>query len=454
MSFLDTPICDFVKSYIGSDFSRLHMPGHKGRAFLGFEKFDITEISGADYLYRSTGIIARSEENLAKLFGTKHSFYSTEGSTLCIKAMLFTAMQNAQLSSLRPVVLASRNVHKAFIYACALLDIDVRWLYPEDGALLSACTGILSPDALDRKLSEMDCPPFAVYITSPDYLGGISDIPGLSRVCGKHGVPLLVDNAHGAYLKFLQKSLHPCDLGASMCCDSAHKTLPVLTGGAYLHISGSAPEAYSQTAKSAMALFGSTSPSYLILQSLDLCNKYLSEGYQAKLEDCIRRLDKLKTALAQKGCAVKDTEPLKLVIEADLMGASGFDIGEALRINKVECEFCDCDHAVLMFTPENPEADYKRIFKALSGPNECRQNDSRTAPHKTAPADRAMSIRKAIFSKHESVSPEASAGRICSAPVVSCPPEVPLAVSGEIISEEAVLLMKKYGIKSVEVVCE
>ena len=109
----------------------------------------------------------------------------------------------------------------------------------------------------------------AVYITSPDYLGGVQDIAALAEVCHARGVPLLVDNAHGAYLKFLSPSRHPLDLGADMCCDSAHKTLPVLTGGAYLHVAKGAMAAYEAEARHSLAVFGSSSPSYLILQSLD-----------------------------------------------------------------------------------------------------------------------------------------------------------------------------------------
>ena len=102
-----------------------------------------------------------------------------------------------------------------------------------------------------------------MYVTSPDYLGGQSDVAALAEVSHRHGVPLLADNAHGAYLRFLSPSRHPMDLGADLCCDSAHKTLPVLTGGAYLHVGRAAPEPFRENARRALALFGSTSPSYL-----------------------------------------------------------------------------------------------------------------------------------------------------------------------------------------------
>ena len=221
---MTTPIADFIENYIKNDMSRLHMPGHKGTLY----SEDITEVKGADALYEADGIIAKSEQNATKIFGTKQTLYSTEGSSQCIKAMLMLALNNRENKSERPLVLAARNVHKAFISAAALIDFDVKWLMPKTTDSLCKC--IISKEQLKETLENSAKKPNAVYITSPDYLGNIADIRGLSEVCKEFDIPLLVDNAHGAYLKFLGN--HPIDLGADMCCDSAHKTLPVLTGGA------------------------------------------------------------------------------------------------------------------------------------------------------------------------------------------------------------------------------
>ena len=234
---MKTPICDFVKQYAEKDTTRFHMPGHKGVSFLGCEKMDITEISGADELYDAEGIIAESEENATRLFGFGKTLYSTEGSSQCIRTMLFLALQQAERRAERPVVLAARNAHKAFLYSCALLDLDVEWLMPEEGERSSLCTCPITAAQVAKRLAELERKSFAVYITAPDYLGYRPDIKALAAVCKEASIPLLVDNAHGAYLKFLQPSLHPIDLGAAMSCDSAHKTLPVLTGGAYLQLS-------------------------------------------------------------------------------------------------------------------------------------------------------------------------------------------------------------------------
>ena len=183
---MKTPIVDFVSRYADKDVSRFHMPGHKGASLLGCERLDITEIDGADVLYGADGIIAESEENATALFGTAHTFYSTEGSTLAIKAMLATVSMQAQTRhGARPLILAARNVHRAFIHGCALLDLRVKWLYPKRAEHLCLCS--LTASDVELALTEGAERPAALYLTSPDYLGQTADIKGIAEVCRKHG---------------------------------------------------------------------------------------------------------------------------------------------------------------------------------------------------------------------------------------------------------------------------
>ena len=166
MCKMTTPIADFIRDYADSGLSRLHMPGHKGVGLLGCEGLDITEVKGADALYEAEGIIAQSEANATGLFGSGRTVFSTEGSSQCIRAMLYLALTNRSKGA-KPVVVAARNVHKAFVYACALLDLDVVWLAPE-GDARSLCSCRITAETLERTLREMDAPPCAVYLTSPD----------------------------------------------------------------------------------------------------------------------------------------------------------------------------------------------------------------------------------------------------------------------------------------------
>ena len=443
---MTTPIADFVKKYADSDTSRFHMPGHKGNSLLGCESLDITEIDGADVLYSACGIIEQSENNASMLFGTKHSFYSTEGSSLCIKAMLALIKRRTPRGR-RTTVLAVRNVHKAFIYACALLDIDAEWIYPSTFTHLCKCT--ITSEELNAVLAQCETLPDAVYLTSPDYLGNIADVAKIARVCKKYSVPLLVDNAHGAYLAFTQPSMHPIALGAHMCCDSAHKTFTVLTGGAYLHISKDF-DVEQDEVRSSLALFASTSPSYLILQSLDLCNAYLCDSYKEKLADCITRLESIKASLSARGITPDDSEPLKLVLTRSRCGYSGNELALLLREHNIEPEFADRDAVVLMATPSLTQRDFDRLESALSSlVPKIPTTDTPPAPDY---AQRATSIREAIFSQSEMIPTEKAEGRICASPTVSCPPAVPVVMSGEVITKREIELMLHYGIDEINVI--
>ena len=438
---MNTPVADFVRRYGEGDTARLHMPGHKGKAFLGCEPWDLTEIPGADALYQAQGILRESEANAAALFGSQRTCYSTEGSSQCLRAMLYLAVCGT--GSRR--VVAARNVHSAFVSAAALLDLEVTWLWPEESRSLCGCP--VSPAQLEETLSRLPEPPAAVYLTSPDYLGAMAQLPALGEVCRRRGVLLLVDNAHGAYLRFLSPSLHPLDLGADLCCDSAHKTLPVLTGGAYLHIAKSAPPKLAALAKDALALFGSTSPSYLTLASLDLCNRYLAEGYPQRLAETVGRLESFRERLRAAGWQPEPSDPLRVTIAVP-QGLTGQDLAQRLRQGGVECEYADGDFLVLMATPENSQGDLDRAAAALGqAPGPAR----RPAPLPLAQGEQVCSIRQATFSPRETVDASRSLGRVCGLPTVGCPPAVPIAVSGERITPEALALFQRYGIEQVDV---
>lgn len=356
---MNTPVYDFCSAYQKKEQNiRLHMPGHKGvNGPLGIEGLDITEISGADNLWQAAGIIQESEHNASRLFGCP-TFYSTEGSSLCIRAMLFLVKKYALKCHRAPVLLCGRNAHKTLMTAAALLDVDIRWLWPQADDPRESCS--IHPRDVEAAL-QTDAAPVALYITSPDYLGNTADIQALAELCHKKGMLLLVDNAHGAYLKFLSPSRHPMDLGADLCCDSAHKTLPVLTGGAYLHIADKADPFFRQNAKAALSVFATTSPSYLILCSLDLCNRFLQEAVaQRCFDSTARRLDEVKDRLLKSGMELLGDEPMKLTLRADGLRLSG-----ALHACSVMEEYAGEEALVLMFSPQNTPAEFTRTEKAL-----------------------------------------------------------------------------------------
>ena len=438
---MKTPICDFVKSYKKQKAVRLHMPGHKGKKHLGAESYDITEIGGADVLYSASGIIKESADNATALFGSGKTLYSTEGSSLCIRAMLLLIKKYAESRGERPLILAGRNAHKTFLSAAALLDVDVEWLFSAGNDLLSCRFDMAECENLivQKKVS-------AVYVTSPDYLGNLTDIAALSALCQKHSVLLAVDNAHGAYLKFLPNTLHPLDLGADLVCDSAHKTLPVLTGGAYLHISQNAPELLKEEAERALSLFASTSPSYLILQSLDHVNRLLAGVLPKKLNALVWRTASLKTRLSAMGYTLVGDEPLKLTLTPKSYGYTGVELAELLEGKNIICEFCDPDFLVFMLSADTSNRDLSKLEKALSKiPRKV--PIATQMPHMDRPIS-VLPLRDALLATGERVPITKAEGRILSDAAVSCPPAVPILVSGEKITKEAIDLFSYYGMDS------
>lgn len=437
---MSTPVWDFVRRYAGEDPLRLHMPGHKGVPGLGPEPWDLTEIPGADSLYEATGILRESEEEAGRLYGCP-TFYSAEGSSLAVRAMVFLACRWALDRGKRPKIAAARNVHRTFVTAAALLDVPLQWI---SGETCLQCT--LDPAAVEAAL-EADVT--ALYCTSPDYLGHIQEIEGLARLCRRRGILLLVDNAHGAYLRFLPVSRHPMDLGADLCCASAHKTLPALTGAAYLHIAA-AHGALAAQAKAALALFGSTSPSYLILASLDRLNGLLAGDYPRALAAFLPRAQALKTRLAEAGWQLTGSEPLKLTLCPKGRGYTGTEIAEILQTARIYSEFADPDYLVLMLTPALSQAQLDRLAEVLEAIP--LRRPIRTLPPPCPMGPIRLTPRAAAFAPSETVPVDQALGRILAETQIGCPPAVPIAVCGEELTPEAVAAFRYYGVTEVRVV--
>lgn len=442
---MKTPIVSFLKSYQEKSPVRMHMPGHKGAGILGFEGMDLTEIYGADELFAAEGIIKESEQNASNLFGCP-TYYSTQGSTLCIQTMCTILCQDAKSKGKKPKILAGRNAHRSFIHAAALLDFEIEWLYGNSDYL--SC----KIHAEDLEKAIIESLPTAVYLTNPDYLGNLLDIKSLASVCKKHNVLLAIDNAHGAYLRFLKDSLYPIDLGADLCCDSAHKTLPVLTGGAYLHLSDSLNQVWKNDLKHFMEYFSSTSPSYLIMASLDAANEVLDTTFKKSLFECIQRVDGLKNTLVQHGYTILSGEPMKITISTKEFGYTGNEIANLLMECDIYPEFYDSDYIVLMPSPYNTKDDLKRLETCLCGIEG--KPILVNKPPKLEQSKKAMNVRQALFSSSITLDVSKSLGQVCSSVTVSCPPAILPVIPGEVISESSIEVMKYYGIETIRVVKE
>ena len=229
-----------------------------------------------------------------------------------------------------------------------------------------------------------------------------------------------------------------------MCCDSAHKTLPCLTGAAWLHLAGRAPAAWRELAEEALGLFGSTSPSWLILQSLDRVNVLLAGDYPEKLRAAAERLEKMKKTLREEGWELVGDEPMKLALLASARGWTGTDLAWRLRGEGVACEFADRDHLVLMPSGETGEEDWARLEAALRAVPR-RETLAGGTPALPRP-EKVCSIREAMLAPGPVLPVREAVGRVLADAAVSCPPAVPVVAAGERITREAAECMAAWGI--------
>jgi len=407
---VETPIHDFIETYCASKSERCHTPGHKGE----LNPRDITEIGEVGKIRE---IIAKSEAYAAELFGAKAALYSCSGSTLAVFAML------APFANKR--VTAFRGVHRSFIDAAVLLGCEVDWVYGNDIA------EVITPQTA------------AVFVTSIDYYGRTADIAAIAEICRKARLPLLVDNAHGAYLAFTDA--HPIRLGATMSADSAHKTLPALTGAAYLHFAQNCPDYYIKKADAAMELLGTSSPSFLILESLDLCNRHLKYE-KARAHRAFGAVADLKKNLANVGFTLFESDLLRVTIDANAYGCEGVELARELRVRSVTPELSDNRHVVLLFSTITEESATNRVFNAL-----CDIPKKKAVAPKQAPIIKPRAVippRQAIFAPSETIDAMHAVGRICAEIKTVTPPGIPLIMPGEIIPPEYVQLI---GVDTVKV---
>lgn len=424
---MNTPIHDFLINYAEKNAIRCHMPGGKGLN----NPFDITEIDGADSLFEADGIIWESEKIAASLFGAGATLYSCGGSTLSIQGMLGTLRRITEKNT----IIAGRYSHKSLLTSCILLGFDIKWVYPEE--YLST---VIEPDEIE---SLIDSDTAAVFISSVDYYGGEADIAAISEICKKYGIYLLVDNAHGAYKVFTEN--HPIAMGADMTADSAHKTLPCLTGGAYLHLKD---RSLYSAAKEAMSLFGSSSPSYLIMDSLDLCNRFIAENKE-EADAVIKRIKALKKQLTDKGCILRKSDDMRITIDASAYGYTGNELARLMRKKGAECEMSDERYIVLLFSVSQKAEDLVSLYKILESIP--RKSPCAVKEHTVLHPERVFSVREAYFFKKKSVPVKEAEEKICAGIHCPCPPCVPLVMPGERLDGKCISELERYGVTHIDI---
>ena len=435
---------EYLKNYRNLGRSSFHTPGHKYNFFRNFDfvGVDVTELPLTDSLYESEGIIKKAESKVSKLYGSKASFFSSGGNTLCIQAMIRLACPTGGK------ILCDRVVHRSAVSAMALLGVNPIWIKREIDKTSGIATYI---DISDLKTKLEENPDVtALYITSPSYHGVLQDICSISSLCKDYGVDVLVDNAHGAHLKFL--GLHPLDQGASIVADSAHKTLPVLTSGAWLHVN---KDKFKDKAKSAMALFGSTSPSYAVMASLDIASSWLSDNGFEEYSYVKNQTDKIKEISRNKGIyLISDTvncDPTRISLGVFNIGYSGSEFREELYKFKIEPEFCDENYVVLIPTPFNLPLDWSRLKTAVESIKPKPKRYFSVCTKNSFP-DVSYTLFESIRRISSKVSIDKALNKIAAEIVCPCPPGVPVVMPGEKIGLTEQRRLKEYGIMEISVI--
>lgn len=438
----DAPLYGALKAYIDRDMSSFHTPGHKGQAdFLPLHgAFDLTELPDTDSLFECDGVIRQSEIRAAELFGARYTAVSAGGCTLAIQGML------AAFAGVGDTVIFSRNLHRSAVNTAMLLGLRPVWLMHRRDAG-TGLPGRIAPEDV-RAALEAHRDAAAVYVTSPDYYGCLSDLGGIAATCREFHTPLLVDNAHGTHLLAFGK--HPMQLGASASACSAHKTLPVITGGAWLNCRD---ESAAPRIKSAMALFGSTSPPYPTMASLDAARAWMAaEGIQAfrKLADRVASLRLLAQRVGfELPCG--ECDPVRLTLLTAGVGWRGDEAADYFRRQGVECEHSDRAAVIFILTPFNTERDLERLESAIA--HFPRREPLTAAKEEDFVLPRQVMLPRETLGRKTRLTEVTSAeGCIAAEAACPCPPGVPIVMPGEIIDAQCVKILLSTGIHQINVI--
>lgn len=487
-------LIDRLKEYGKSDFYAFHMPGHKRQEELGITLFpnpfsvDITEIDGFDNLHHPEGILKESMERAAAVYGADRTYYLVNGSTCGILAAISSAVSDGKK------LLMARNSHKSAYHAAMLNRMETEYIYPEI-IEESGIQGGIEPGELRRILkADKENRIGAVFLTSPTYEGIVSDIKNLAEIVHERGIPLIVDEAHGAHFAFYEgeeenrqtgrlfpRSALQC--GADLVIQSIHKTLPSLTQTAVLHLKEGIAD--RERLEFYLRIYQSSSPSYVMMASIDNCIEYMAGEGRKRLEQLGRRLEHWMEDAKQWSClrvlddhvleenGAFDRDISKLVVgispQAEKAGINGTALAEAVRRRfHLEPEMC-CDRYVLYMTSlmDSEESLFKlsaaltQIDKEIAGAlcmgrNEGTEGISEEMEKHsgkqgtltwTRDVPRRISMAEAVNKKGRRIRLEDACGCISRGFLTVYPPGVPAVVPGEMISQEtAELLLKNAGL--------
>lgn len=456
-----------------------HMPGHKRNEKLlrsllsaepapsreGVYAYDYTEVEGLDNLYTASGILKEGMEKAARLFGSDICWYLVNGSTCGLLTGVFSLIRPGETA------LIARNCHKAVYNALLLRGGKARYLMPSSDPI-TGIPGSIAPEEVQKAL-EQHKDIRAVVVTSPTFEGVVSDIASISKICHSHGIPLLVDEAHGPHMRFspfFPKSA--VSAGADIVIQSLHKTLPALTQTALLHMNLKSGLADPEAVRRCLAALQTSSPSYVFMESMDSClsivenHPELFAAYERLLKDFSEKMKPLKylSVLCKGKDSIKrhpaffDYDPGKIVILTNNAPINGRELETILlKEHKLQLEMSSLSYAVAMTSICDTREGFQRLADALLSV------DASLSIKPPMPAQRKTIVPPSLFLPEAACSfTEAEAlpgenlpfsralGKIAKEFIIPYPPGIPVLAPGEIISEEVLAFLaaaKKAGLE-------
>lgn len=478
-----------LTEYAGSDAYPFHMPGHKRREITdgipgGFPDpygIDITEIDGFDNLHHAEGILKDAMDEAAAIYGTDRSWYLVNGSTCGILSAVFATTENGGK------ILTARNCHKAVYHAICLNRLEAEYLYPEEITEFGINGGIRAEDV--RKALEKDAMHCAgnsgdvrgkitkiqaVLITSPTYEGVVSDIRAIADVAHEYGIPLIVDEAHGAHLEYADQChsfpKSALEYGADIVIQSLHKTLPCFTQTAILHVKGKLVD--QDRISRYLSMFQTSSPSYLFMAGMERCIRYMDgDGrnemirYEKRLERFMERMEGLQVleVLDREICGkyrtVAGWDPSKIVVST--MRAEDFhgeELAETLRRKyHLEMEMTAPEYVIAMTSLMDTEEGFERLGTALleidgalrrrteSGRKEKAASETPEGlESKVSHPVRRMLICEAMDADTERTAFQDTVGKVSAEFVYLYPPGIPIIAPGEVFTDAIVEKIMAY----------
>jgi len=461
---------DKLNSYGQSDVYPFHMPGHKRnvKSTDSPYAYDITEIDGFDNLHHPRGIIQESMKIATEFYGTKQTYYLVNGSTSGILTAISACTKQGG------AVIMARNCHKSVYNAVYLKQLSAHYVYPRNIEGMNMCGGIYAKDVEELILEHPDVE--AVIITSPTYEGIVSYVAAIAKVAHKHGIPLIVDEAHGAHFsmhEYFPSSAIEC--GADIVIQSVHKTLPALTQTALLHVCGDMVD--REKIERYLSIYQSSSPSYVLMSAIDQCIRGIKahgpnvfEQYTKRLENFREKLKNLthirlldKSVLSKS--AIYDLDMGKLIILVNSQRYTGHDVYKIL-LDKyhLQMEMAATDYIIAMTSVSDTEEGFNRLYEALEEiDRDIRINEgyvsSKNVKWVEGKADISQlkrpvvcrEIHEAMEVPHEMVTFKTCSGRIAAEYIYLYPPGVPVIAPGEIVDGTVIDYLLKCKSQGLEV---